>query len=380
MSAIASIGVTIPTPLSSVASSLDIAAAISSNLSEPSIPDNGECRLLGPFAIFVQGALGLLAMMSLVYKRYRERPQRPLKIWFFDASKQVWGSVLVHIANLLMSMLSSGQFSIKVSPVSVEARAVAELVGRMVDATGKYQPNPCSFYLLNLAIDTTVGIPILIFLLRIFTALFLLTPFGSPPESITSGNYGTPPNTWWWLKQVIIYFMGLMGMKFCVLIIFLVAPWISRVGDWALRWTEGNEALQVVFVMLVFPVIMNATQYYIIDSFIKKQATEHELIPDDNEEENRSYDESARGSLDDLHSEEEEDDQEVWAKGKVGRPISANERRGGGSGNQTPPKAANTDYDPQFDGDNSPTVIGSADSVNTERTRSSSVGLRNPVK
>ena len=157
VSAIASIGVTIPTPLSSVASSLDIAAAISSNLSEPSIPDNGECRLLGPFAIFVQGALGLLAMMSLVYKRYRERPQRPLKIWFFDASKQVWGSVLVHIANLLMSMLSSGQFSIKVSPVSVEARAVAELVGRMVDATGKYQPNPCSFYLLNLAIDVSAA-------------------------------------------------------------------------------------------------------------------------------------------------------------------------------------------------------------------------------
>ena len=60
-------------------------------------------------------------------------------------------------------------------------------------------------------------------------------------------------------------------MKFCVLIIFLLLPWISRVGDWALRWTEGNEDLQVFFVMLFFPVIMNATQYYIIDSFIKNQ-------------------------------------------------------------------------------------------------------------
>ena len=155
VSTIAAIGVTIPTPLSSIASGLDIAGAISSGLSEPSIPENGECRLLGPFAIFVQGALGLLAMLSLVYKRYRERPQRPLKIWFFDVSKQVWGSVLVHIANLLMSMLSSGQFSIKVSPISIEARAVVELVGRIVDTTGKYQPNPCSFYLLNLAIDVS---------------------------------------------------------------------------------------------------------------------------------------------------------------------------------------------------------------------------------
>lgn len=73
-------------------------------------------------------------------------------------SKQVWGSVLVHVANLLMSMLSSGQFSIKVNPVSVEARTFTVLVGRTIGATGKYQPNPCSFYLLNLAIDVSTDI------------------------------------------------------------------------------------------------------------------------------------------------------------------------------------------------------------------------------
>lgn len=105
----------------------------------------------------MQGALGLLALLSLVYKRWRERPQRPLKIWFFDASKQVVGSVLVHIANLLMSMLSSGQFSIKLDPSSVSRRAMGMdgLVERMIDSHGKYKPNPCSFYLLNLAIDVS---------------------------------------------------------------------------------------------------------------------------------------------------------------------------------------------------------------------------------
>src|SRR4051812_5585697 len=54
-----------------------------------------ECRLLGSFAILVQLALGALALMVLVFKRWRERPQRPVKIWFFDVSKQVFGSVLV---------------------------------------------------------------------------------------------------------------------------------------------------------------------------------------------------------------------------------------------------------------------------------------------
>lgn len=97
--------------------------------------ENGECRLLGPFSIVVQAALGALALLSLVFKRWRERPQRPLKVWGFDVSKQVFGSAMMHLANLLMSMFSAGQFDIQ----------------------STYKPNPCSFYLLNLGIDVSLG-------------------------------------------------------------------------------------------------------------------------------------------------------------------------------------------------------------------------------
>lgn len=153
-----SIGIDTPSPTLSSIISVTTAVATQGSKNEPE-PDNGECRLLGPFAIIVQGALGLLALLALVYKRWRERPQRPLKIWFFDVSKQVVGSVLVHIANLLMSMLSSGQFSIKLDANSVSGRqlgSLAMLGARDVDAQGKYTPNPCSFYLLNLAIDVSI--------------------------------------------------------------------------------------------------------------------------------------------------------------------------------------------------------------------------------
>jgi hypothetical protein len=109
-------------------------------------PDNGECQLLGPFSLFIQAALGGLALLALVFKRWRERPQRPLKIWIFDVSKQVVGSILVHIANLVMSMLSSGQFTVKADPTSIISRMAGE----------NYHPNPCSFYLLNLAIDVSI--------------------------------------------------------------------------------------------------------------------------------------------------------------------------------------------------------------------------------
>lgn len=63
-------------------------------------------------------------------------------------------------------------------------------------------------------------------------------------------------------------------MKLCVFFIFQLLPWIAWVGDWALRWTEGNEAVQITFVMFIFPLIMNALQYWIIDGFIKDPATE----------------------------------------------------------------------------------------------------------
>ena len=145
---------TVPTATTDILSST--ATALFSAFSTPSPTpispggsgeDEGECALLGPFAIFVQAALGALALLSLVYKRWRERPQRPLKIWAFDASKQVVGSMLLHLANLLMSELSSGQLDVKA------------VVAQVAQGSGNQSANPCSFYLLNLAIDVSILSP-----------------------------------------------------------------------------------------------------------------------------------------------------------------------------------------------------------------------------
>ncbi|KAI9884427.1 MAG: hypothetical protein M1823_003781 [Watsoniomyces obsoletus] len=315
--------------------------------SPPTSLESGECELLGPFSLIVQSALGILALSSLVWKRYRERPRRPLKIWAFDASKQVVGSLLLHMANLLMSMLSAGKFSVKIPAVGTDG--------------DQYQPNPCSFYLLNLGIDTTLGIPILVGLLRIFTYGFSLTPFGQPPESIQSGNYGRPPKTSWWAKQSLIYFFGLLGMKTCVLIIFNILPWISRVGDWALKWTEGNEALQVVFVMLLFPLIMNAIQYYIIDSFIKNSKPLDPDALDDSADDDDDRAGGHAGRTSDEYqrlSTSSDEGEEALTKGLVGGTARTQEpaRR---SGSRRPnmdsdvesPIKNSEDYDPGRDGE-----------------------------
>nr|POE74369.1 fk506-binding protein 2 [Quercus suber] len=210
-----------------------------------------ECHLLGPFALLVQAALGGMALLTLVWKRYRETPKRPWKIFFFDVSKQVLGSMLTHVLNLAMSMLSS----------------------------------------VAIVNQTTIGIPVLYVLLKILHALASLTPLARPSQSIKSGNYGQPPyHTTWWLKQLLIYFIGLVGMKLFVFFLFSALPWLPWVGDWALRWTQGNEALEVTFAMFIFPLAMNAVQYWIIDNFIMEKKGKDEgkgdyvVVQDDDDE------------------------------------------------------------------------------------------------
>ena len=205
-----------------------------------------------------------------------------------------------------------------------------------------------------LPIQTTIGIPILVVLLRLLTNGFSLTPLGCPPESIQSGNYGRPPRTKWWLKQSFIYFLGLLGMKACVFFIFQICPWIIRVGDWALRWTEGNEMVQVFFVMLFFPVLMNALQYYIIDSFIKDQKpSDHERIPNEDgdgdsiHEDGRTRRWHSRGVNSDSshHSEAEnestKDDTAIMVSEGKDKPKLRVERKG------------LDEYDPAVDGEGS---------------------------
>ena len=144
VASIASAASTVLASAIATASSSTAAVPTATASSTPNDSETGgneaKCELLGPFAILVQAALGGLALLSLVYKRWRERPQRPIKIWSFDVSKQVVGSILLHLANLLMSMISSG-----------------DLTPSPTTSSDSYKTNPCSFYLLNLAIDVGIS-------------------------------------------------------------------------------------------------------------------------------------------------------------------------------------------------------------------------------
>lgn len=166
----------------------------------------------------------------------------------------------------------------------------------------------------------------MILILHVLNFFASYTPLANPPESIESGNYGYPPRAAWWFKQSVIYFIGLLGMKLCVFFLIQLMPFIVKIGDWALQWTEGNAAIQIAFVMLLFPVIMNAIQYYIIDTFIKKPLSYDLYTTEDNIDDTDDLHrrEALLAGLDEAYSTDS-DDEASSSKQNVSQPkVTAN--------------------------------------------------------
>lgn len=108
-------------------------------------------------------------------------------------------------------------------------------------------------------------------------------------------------------------------MKICVFFIIQLLPFIVKFGDWALRWTEGNTAVQIFFVMLLFPVIMNAIQYYIIDIFIKKPISHDMYMADNTSGDAATADDAQRreallDGLDESYSTDSDDETPMLSK------------------------------------------------------------------
>jgi len=198
--------------------------------------DKESCRLLGPTALVVQALLGVLVLLSLLYKRHREKPKRKWQIWIFDVSKQVFGQLVVHFANVF----------------------IADLTG------ASKSENPCVLYFLHFITDTTIGVALIYLLLHLYTHI---VTHNLHLMGFESGQYGSPPSLSFWTRQAAVYVIALLSMK--VVVVILIGSWggIFTIGEWLLSWTEGP--VQVIFVMGLFPIVMNIISFWITDSIIK---------------------------------------------------------------------------------------------------------------
>ncbi|CDR88089.1 related to Vacuolar membrane protein [Sporisorium scitamineum] len=228
--------------------------------------DGDNCKLMGPFALFVQAIMGILVIGSLVYKRQREKPKRKWKIWALDVSKQLLGQLFVHILNVVLSdFVASGGGE-----------------------------NPCSLYFLNILVDTTLGVFFIYIALKwvthILTERFGLEGFvsgqytpplptivstsGSSSSSVQSGASRRSfrrgrPRIEYWLKQLGSYLFVLLLMKMAVLVLFALFPFLFDVGSWILSFFGSHKDVQVLFSMALFPLAMNILQFWLIDSLLR---------------------------------------------------------------------------------------------------------------
>nr|PUA85945.1 putative transmembrane protein [Toxoplasma gondii TgCATBr9] len=202
-----------------------------------------QCELLGEFGGFgwwLQGVLAVLSFSSLLIKRWKEKPRRPIKVFCFDTLKQITGSGVLHILNLIFASL--------LSSVSTE------------------DSDPCEWYWLNIMVDTTLGVYVLHLLVEWTSNCWKLS------GSNAFGYYGNPPAWRACLWQVLVWQIIVSTMKLLMVLVMVVGQrpltWIAAA---LLNSLDDQPRTKLVVVMVLTPLTMNTFQYWITDNIIKRK-------------------------------------------------------------------------------------------------------------
>lgn len=212
-----------------------------------------KCVLLDNFGKVIQIVCALLAFSSLVIKRFRESPQRPWIIWGADVSKQIASGLSAHLVGML----------------------TATLVASTTDDL-----SPCSWYLVAFVTDVLIGVPISLGLLKLGTtvmskipALEKYTKTGDYGQTIEDGKLDKQPEFKIWFFQMTYWVFGCVvpGRFVCMGIVYTLRHQLSFVARAIsnFRPFKENNKLELVFVMLAGPLLLNSMQYLIQDAFLK---------------------------------------------------------------------------------------------------------------
>jgi len=90
-----------------------------------------------------------------------------------------------------------------------------------------------------------------------------------------------------WFRQFLLFITALMLVKIVVVTSLEAFPFIVTMGEWLLSPLKrtGDTRLEVVVVMLLFPLVMNVMQAWLVDMIIKgKLESELRGLPYDEED------------------------------------------------------------------------------------------------
>ena len=217
-------------------------------LNETSTGSESKCDMFGGFGFLIQAILGAAAFSILIVKRYVEKPRRPWKIWFYDVAKQIISSLALHLFNLIISAVLSDN---------------------------ENDADACVWYFVTVVLDCTLGA----FLSYVFMWLvdgivssseLELLKTGLYYEEYMQGNKKCYKLKWkkygaqlgvWLVVTIIVKLILLIMLKICKL--FLV-----NLGGFFLS-PFSNAKVRLVMVMIIFPVILNALYFWVVDNILK---------------------------------------------------------------------------------------------------------------
>jgi hypothetical protein len=198
------------------------------------------------FSMVVQGILGVISLSCLMVKRNLEKPQRPWIIWFCDVLKQICSALTVHFLNLFISIF------------------VAELA------------DECIWYFLNMFLDTTLGVLVCFLLMKLahylaemFNIEILKVEFYfDVVEKNGEKEYILIPKIY--LAQLIVWIIVILLQKISQLILnsWFKVPF-EIFGNFILAPFTFNPRFELVCVMILFPIFLNAVQFWLFDEILK---------------------------------------------------------------------------------------------------------------
>ncbi len=225
------------------------------NLNETT--SESKCEMFGGFGFLIQAILGAAAFSILIVKRYVEKPRRPWKIWFYDVAKQIISSLVLHLFNLIISAVLSND---------------------------ENDPDACVWYFVTVTLDCTLGA----FLSYIFMWLvdgivssseLEILKTGLYYEEYMEGNKKCYKLKWkkygaqlgvWLVITFIVKLILLIMLKICKL--FLV-----NLGGFFLS-PFSNAKVRLVMVMIIFPVILNALYFWVVDNILKLKESDKDDV------------------------------------------------------------------------------------------------------
>jgi hypothetical protein len=218
------------------------------NVAEETGEGNSKCEMFGGFGFLIQAILGAAAFSILIVKRYIEKPRRAWKIWFYDVAKQIISSLVLHLFNLIISAILSSD---------------------------EKDADACVWYFVTVVLDCTLGA----FLSYIFMWLidgianssdwtFLKT--GLYYEEFLQGNKKNYRLIWKkYLSQLGVWLGITLIVKIILLIMLKICKlFLVNLGTFFLS-PFSNAKVRLVMVMIIFPVILNALYFWVVDNILK---------------------------------------------------------------------------------------------------------------